>query len=191
MALLFLGAGLGMTRLTAEAREDAARSAGGIPSMGVAGVLGADLVMLRAEALYEEGRWAEMRTAFEALGNLQPRLASAWEYRGWHLAYNLAGGARDATARARWVVEGVQVLEEGLRRNPDSTELKYYLGHVLLARSEKWPEVDRALRRHLGTDPAERSIQLMRAAFEQDPGNGRVLVCERPSSRILETDACS
>jgi hypothetical protein len=171
-----LAAGLGMTRLTFAAREPAARAAGGLPHSGVVGVLAADLVMLRAESLYTEGRWAEMHASFETLGRLQPRLASAWEYRGWHLAYNLAGGARDASARERWVVDGVKVLEEGLRRNPDSVELRFYLGHVLQARSRRWPGVERALRRHLEVDPVDRSIELLREAVDRDPLHGRAVV---------------
>jgi len=176
IALALLAASVGLARAADRARATEARAASGGPPLGVLNVIAVDLLWLRADTLFAEGRWPEMLAAYEAVGELAPRLTESWEYRGFHLAYNLAGGCTDEGARDRWVLEGVRVLDEGVRRNPASAGLRAYLGHVLFFRSKRWPSAARLLAERRGRDPVDEAIEHLGAAHEGDPGDGRTVL---------------
>lgn len=172
--LLLLAAGGWMARSAEEAREPEARAARGLPSLGVVSLVARDLLWVRADGLFAEGRWAEMTTAYEAVGWVEPRLPDTWEYRGWHLAYNVAGEVVDPAERARWVVAGVDVLREGLRANPRAADLRRFLAMTLRDRARRWPEVRRALARAAGgRDPVDEAVDLHREATALDPTDSR------------------
>jgi hypothetical protein len=158
------------------ARAEEARAAGGAPPLGIVNVLAVDLLWLRADALYAGNRWPEMDAAYEAAGRVEPRLATSWEFRGFHLAYDLAGSAASPADRDRWVLEGVRVLSEGLARNPRSTDLRAWLGHALFERSARWPSLAPALRDRRGRDPLDEAVDLLGAAAAAEPGFGRAVV---------------
>ena len=175
-ALLAAGlllAGGDLARRADAARDPAARAAGGTASLGAVDAVAVDLLWLRADALYAENRWPEMLAAYEAAGRVAPRLVESFEYRGFHLAYNLAGACTDPAARDRWVLEGVRVLDEGLRRNPDSADLRAYLGLVLHARSARWPSLGPRLRAARGRPPLDEAVDLLAAAVAAEPDDGK------------------
>jgi len=167
--MAFLAASLGLARAADSARSPEARAGSGLPSLGAFNLLALDLLWLRADALFEEGRWPEMLAAYEAAGRVEPRLAASWEFRGFHLAYNLAGSAAEDEDRDRWVLEGVRVLDDGLRRNPSSNDLRSYLGFVILERSDRWPTVGKRLRAARGRDPLDEAVELTGAAAAAEP----------------------
>lgn len=172
-----LGAGgILLARAAEAARDPAARAAEGVPPLGVLNAIGVDLLWIRADALYAEDRWPEMLAAYEAAGRLEPRLAAAWEYRGFHLAWNLAGDAATPADRDRWIVEGARVLDDGLRRNPGNADLRFWLGRLLLERPRRWPAAGDALRRARGREPLDEAIGLLGDAAAAAPDDGRVVL---------------
>jgi hypothetical protein len=171
-AVVLLAASGWLAGAADRARDPAARAAGGTASLGAAGAAAISLLWLEADDLYAAGRWPEMLAAYEAAGRVEPRLAGAWRHRGWHLAYNLAGGAAREEDRDRWVLEGLRVLDDGVRRNPGDAGLRTWRAFVLLERSGRWPSVERLLARERGAAPLDEAIALLDAEARRDPGDG-------------------
>ncbi len=166
--VLLLAAGWGVCLAADRARPEPARAARGAPCLGVVNLLALDLLWLRADALFAEDRRAEMLAAYEAAARLEPRLADAHEYLGFHLAYNLAGESADAAERSAWIVRGLRTLDEGAARNPRARRIRRFLAQALLDRSLRWPEVARALLAARGREPVSESIAILRALVEAD-----------------------
>lgn len=176
LAAGLLAASVGLARAADAARSPAARAAGGAPPLGALNVIAVDLLWLRADGLFAENRWPEMTAAYEAAGRLEPRLAAAFEFRGFHLAYNLAGSAASDEDRDRWVLAGLDVFTEGLARNPDSVSLRSWLGHSLFARSRRWPSLVAKLRAKRGKDPWDEAVEHLGKAVDADPGDGMAVI---------------
>lgn len=176
LAAALLAAAAGLGRAADGARSPEARAAGGAPPLGILNVLAVDLLWLRADGLFAENRWPEMTAAYEMAGRLEPRLAASYEFRGFHLAYNLAGNAGSDEERDRWVAAGLEVLAEGLRRNPSSTYLRAYLGQVLFERSVRWPALAPKLRARRGRDPWDEAADLLGAVAAEAPDDDRAVL---------------
>ncbi len=175
LAAALLAAAAGLGRAADAARSPEARAAGGAPPLGILNVLAVDLLWLRADGLFAGNRWPEMTAAYEMAGRLEPRLAASYEFRGFHLAYNLAGNAGSEEDRDRWVAAGIDVLAEGLARNPSSTDLRAYLGQVLFERTVRWPALVPRLRAKRGRDPWDEAADLLGAAAAAVPGDDRAV----------------
>lgn len=176
LAAALLAASVGLARAADQARSPEARAAGGAPPLGVLNVLAVDLLWLRADGLYAENRWPEMAAAYEMAGRVEPRLAAAFEFRGFHLAYNLASSAASETDRDRWVLAGIDVFSQGLARNPSSASLRSWLGHALFARSERWPSLAPKLQAKRGRDPWDEAVDLLGAVAAESPDDGRAVI---------------
>ena len=172
LSVVFAAAAVFLARAADAARSPEARAARGAPPLGIVNVLAVDLLWLRADGLFAANRWPEMTAAYEMAGRLEPRLAAAFEYRGFHLAYNLAGNAASDEDRDRWVVEGIEVFDEGLARNPSSTDLRGWLAHALFERTRRWPSLVPRLKSKRGRDPWDESADILEQAVKAEPGYG-------------------
>jgi hypothetical protein len=172
LAVAFAAAAVGLGRAAHGARSPEARAAEGLPPLGLVNVLAVDLLWLRADGLFAANRWPEMTAAYEMAGRVEPRLAAAFEYRGFHLAYNLAGNAASDGDRDRWVIAGLEVFDEGLARNPGSTDLRGWLGHALYERTKRWPSLVPKLKAKRGREPWDEAVDVLDAAVKAEPGYG-------------------
>ena len=172
LSVAFASAAVALGRAADGARSPEARAAEGLPPLGLVNVLAVDLLWLRADGLFAANRWPEMTAAYEMAGRVEPRLAAAFEYRGFHLAYNLAGNAASDEDRDRWVVAGLEVFDEGLARNPGSTDLRGWLGHALFERTKRWPSLVPKLKAKRGRDPWDEAADVLDAAVRAEPGYG-------------------
>jgi tetratricopeptide (TPR) repeat protein len=178
-ALLALAAGAAATALHGAAdgaRAPEARAARGLPPLGIVNALAVDLLWLRADALFAEGRWPEMGAAYEAAGRAEPRLAASFEYRGFHLAWNLAGNAATEGDRDRWVEEGLRVLDEGIARNPGDASLLAWSGFALFDRTRRFPSLVPRLKERRGKEPWDEAVARLEAAVARDPADGRAAI---------------
>ena len=100
--------------------------------VGLGGCRGvaAEVLWWRIGQLQEEERFAEMVPLMELLVVLEPSSEEAWVYHGWNLAYNVSSAHRSAAERWQWVLQGIQLLEEGLRVVPASQRLMRELGWI-------------------------------------------------------------
>lgn len=120
--------------------------------------------------------WAVTPT-LRVITTLQPDLEGIWAYAGWHLAFNMSRLEPDEAVedRWRWVRQGIDILREGLARNPGSWRLREQLGSAVIWLKCVDPDNDEAheffARRYqetYGRRPIDDVIQLLLEA-QRDP----------------------
>lgn len=102
--------------------------------------LAANALMLQAHAAWEEKQWVRVRSALEMAILLQPRVAWFWDLASWHLAWNAAVAAEQATDESgetrrrmearKWVDAGRALLERGIQAVPEKAILYQRLGDL-------------------------------------------------------------
>lgn len=102
--------------------------------------LAANALMLQAHAAWEEKQWVRVRSALEMATLLQPRVALFWDLASWHLAWNAAVAAEQATDEPsetrrrlearKWVEAGRDLLERGIEAVPEKAILYQRLGDL-------------------------------------------------------------
>jgi len=108
----------------------------------------ASMQNLQAQLDWSRQDWGRLESRFRLITRLQPRAESYWEMACWHLAYNassyylydwrdypdhLEPGAVELLRRRYWrsyVHKGIEMLEEGIRYNPEKPRLYEVLGHL-------------------------------------------------------------
>ncbi|MBI1854132.1 MAG: hypothetical protein HYR85_27655 [Planctomycetes bacterium] len=142
-----------------------------VGTVALAGIrpIAVNALWVRSMEAFRQKDWTEALAIYRAIAFLQPRLDEAWLLNGWNLAYNLSadfaarGRAREATAS---VLDGIDFLREGARRNPDSAELRSYEAWVLYDRGRS-DDVASALRAR-GEEPLDAAISAARDAATLD-----------------------
>ena len=114
-------------------------------SLGGLRTLVATFLNLRAFTYFTEQRWTDVEDTFDVIVDLAPRTRYYWDTASWHQAYNAASyylydSQLPALRRKEeWrasILKGREILERGIRNNPDDMELRKRLG-FLLADSNK------------------------------------------------------
>ncbi|BCX48120.1 IRE (iron responsive element) [Haloferula helveola] len=109
-------------------------------SLGGLRTLVATILNLRAFSFFEEHRWNELADTYGTVVQLAPHSPYYWDTGFWHMSYNASGYIKrneedlpEIRARAeseRWVRNGINFLEEGIRQNPENSFLWYRLGWI-------------------------------------------------------------
>lgn len=92
------------------------------------GRLMAKALWQQSEIFRDTGRWWMVLPLLRITTFLDPSFAEAFDFAGWHIAYNLRAEEKDEQQRFRWVKLGIQVYEQGLERSPDDFSLLFGLG---------------------------------------------------------------
>ncbi|MCS7225210.1 MAG: hypothetical protein NZ959_11785 [Armatimonadetes bacterium] len=82
----------------------------------------------QSEVFRDTGRWWLVLPLLRVTTFLDPTFAAAYDFAGWHLAYNLRAEEKDPKLRVQWVKSGLKVYEEGLKSNPDDFALLFGMG---------------------------------------------------------------
>jgi len=90
----------------------------------------ADFLWLRAIDSQDNRRYYEAYTLSCMILRLEPRYTPVWVFTGWNLAYNISWDQVHPEDRFRWIMSGIELMEEGVRRNPDSLDVRGQLGHI-------------------------------------------------------------
>ncbi len=134
MILLLLGAtvasGLWVTRraMLPSVGVDSPAMATLLVMLGGSRGLLAEVLWWRVTELQSAGRYAELVPLTELLVTLEPTSEDAWIYNAWNLAYNVSAAHTAPADRWEWVVRGVNLLERGLRIQPQSEALLQQMG---------------------------------------------------------------
>ena len=72
-----------------------------------------------------------MQATTESIVRLQPHYEKVWDICGWNLAYNTSAEWDSVPDRYYWVKQGAKLLQRGVARNKDSTDLHYRIGKVI------------------------------------------------------------
>ncbi|MBN1871076.1 MAG: hypothetical protein JW800_00735 [Candidatus Omnitrophica bacterium] len=105
--------------------------------------LAADILWLKMDECWHNGKWFELLPILRAVTWMQPHFIEAWEIGGWHLAYNLYAYAANSPDRERYIEDGIRFLKEGLARNRNVYNLWFNLGWIYY---HKLADYDEAIR---------------------------------------------
>ncbi len=92
------------------------------------GRLLAKSIWQQSEIFRDTGRWWMVLPLLRITTFLDPSFAEAFDFAGWHIAYNLRAEEKDERQRVQWVRLGIQVYEQGLERSPNDFGLLFGLG---------------------------------------------------------------
>jgi hypothetical protein len=156
----------------------------------------ASLLWIQAHTAWESTEWGRMAALFETIFILQPRSLIYWDMASWHMAWNAAAAARDnpdqpsealrRRAERQYQELGRDMLERGLRNNPDSYQLYERMGILLrdkfedfcgaaemFSRAAEFPDAPHYMARVAGYAWAQcpgeerRAYEHLRALYEQ------------------------
>jgi len=92
---------------------------------------------LRAQGFFERRDWFELEKAYETITTLAPRTVYYWDTGAWHIGYNASADYKEEQGlpplRRRQkelgaIERGIAMFEQGIRNNPDSSQLPTRLG---------------------------------------------------------------
>ena len=139
-AAYFHGATLNLTL-----REQIGQGAFLAALSGFRGVI-ADFLSLEANEAWQNTQWSRVIFLYNQITTLQPRSTLNWEMGAWYLAFDAAQAALDdpkqprqalrEKARREFIQQGRELLERGIRNNPDRYVLYNRLGFVLMNKTE-------------------------------------------------------
>lgn len=92
------------------------------------GRLLAKVLWQQSEIFRDTGRWWMVLPLLRITTFLDPTFSEAFDFAGWHIAYNLRAEEKDEKQRVQWVKLGIQVYEKGLERSPNDFSLLFGLG---------------------------------------------------------------
>jgi len=96
---------------------------------GLRGVM-IDYLWIKVISLEQKHEYYEIRPLIELIQKLQPNLASTWSFNSWNLANNIITDYRSGQDKWRWIKQGIEVIEEGKRKLPGSTEVWFQCGWI-------------------------------------------------------------
>ena len=101
----------------------------------------AAILWIEAHNAWEKTEWGRMAGLFDTVTTLQPRSNTYWDLAAWHMAYNASVAAREDKKQPsealrirnerQYIKLGRDILERGIRNNPDSSFLQERLGVIL------------------------------------------------------------
>jgi len=101
----------------------------------------AAFLWIESHSAWEKTEWGRMAGLFDTVTTLQPHTLLYWDIAAWHMAWNASAAAlqdarqssqllRERAAR-QYIDLGRDILERGIRNNPDSYLLQERLGILL------------------------------------------------------------
>lgn len=93
------------------------------------GRLAARILWQQSEVFRDTGRWWMVVPLLRITTALDPTFAEAFDFAGWHIAYNLRAEEKDERRRVEWVKLGLREgYERGLKYNPNDFHLLFGAG---------------------------------------------------------------
>lgn len=108
-------------------------------SLGGLRALVAGVTYMQAYVAFEDIEWAKVDSLFQLTSRLQPRDVSYWDEAAWHMAYNAASNYLhsdrvEPIMRGKLyhshIERGIEILEAGLKFNPNDPRLLSRLGDI-------------------------------------------------------------
>ena len=106
----------------------------------------AAFLWIDAHTAWERTEWGRMAGLFNTVTTLQPHTLLYWDNAAWHMAWNASAAALQDVkqksevlrerARRQYIQLGREILENGIRNNPDSYLLYERLGILLRDKME-------------------------------------------------------
>ncbi|MBU4377221.1 MAG: tetratricopeptide repeat protein [Candidatus Omnitrophica bacterium] len=145
MAILVLQASINYSRVTEDLEEAIVIMPGEFATNFVIGGfrgLAVDLLWLKLDELWHEGKWFDIIPILRSITWMQPHFLEAWELGAWHLAYNCYAYAESAgiAEKDMYIDEGIRFLKEGIARNRNVYDLWFNLGWIYYHKLKNYEE---------------------------------------------------
>ena len=111
-----------------------------LATFGMRGVA-ANLLWLDAIEAKKKKDWTKLTATLNQAVKLQPNYVKVWEFQAWNLSYNCSAEFDDCYDRYRWVIKGVEFLQDGINYNKNRSRLYQSVGWTL---SQKLGRADEA-----------------------------------------------
>ena len=148
---------------------------GGLPPGVAAAALGGlrtpvlAAVWIESDHLLREQRFWALRSRYELIVRLEPRIPSAWGFVGDLMIMNLADMAPDADQAWAWQREGLDFLDRGIAANPGSYMLRIQRWARILFKLGGIPDARARFAAWRGRTVEEEAIRLGRDLAERYP----------------------
>lgn len=86
-----------------------------------------DYLWIKQTKLMEDKQFDQIRVLLGIIAVLQPRFVEAWTFNSYNIIYNISTQEKTDEAKWRWVENGLNYIQEGMRYNPDNPVLMLYL----------------------------------------------------------------
>jgi len=121
---------------------DLASFAGTVLLAGFRG-LAVDILWVRSLNLMDRHQWFELSALYKLISKLQPNFPSVWIFNSWNLSHNISVHWDSAEDKWRWFEAGIDFAKEGLAKNPDNSELIFWLGLLYYHRIYRYVDLTR------------------------------------------------
>ncbi len=112
-----------------------------LATLGLRGIA-ADVLWEQAEDYRMKKDWANLLATLKQITKVQPNFINVWSNSmAWNLSYNISVEFDDYRERYRWVMKGIEFLEQGIKYNERQPKLLWDMGWTI---SEKIGKADEA-----------------------------------------------
>ncbi|MBF0243728.1 MAG: hypothetical protein HQL31_00460 [Planctomycetes bacterium] len=91
---------------------------------------------VKAQRAGAEYRFEDVYRISALICHMQPFIPEIWDFQSWNMSFNLAVECQEDRGQMfRWVTEGIEQLNEGLRFNPDDPLLHFGIGWTIFMKT--------------------------------------------------------
>ena len=106
---------------------DPASSTIRLTTLGLRGVA-ANLLWEKSNTYKMKKDWTNLAATLNQIAKLEPHYVNVWRFQAWNLSYNVSAEFDDYRERYRWVLKGIDFLEEGIHHNHNEPHLVWDVG---------------------------------------------------------------
>jgi len=98
-----------------------------LATLGLRGVA-ANILWDKANTYKMKKDWTNLSATLQQIAKIEPHFIKVWRFQGWNLSYNVSAEFDDYRERYRWVIKGIDYLNEGIRYNRNEPMLVWDVG---------------------------------------------------------------
>jgi hypothetical protein len=98
-----------------------------LATFGMRGVA-ANVLWEKANRYDRKKDWTNLSATLQQIAKLEPHFIAVWRFQAWRVSYNISAQFDDFRGRYRWVIRGINFLEEGIRYNEREPVLRWDVG---------------------------------------------------------------
>ena len=99
-----------------------------LATFGMRGIA-ANILWEKANDYKMKKDWDNLSATLRQITKVEPHFIEVWKFQAWNLSYNVSAEFQDDYRdRFRWVIKGIQYLQDGLRYNEHEPRLAWYVG---------------------------------------------------------------
>jgi len=98
-----------------------------LATLGLRGVA-ANILWDKANTYKMKKDWTNLSATLRQIAKIEPHFVKVWRFQGWNLSYNVSAEFDDYRERYRWVIRGIDYLNEGIRYNRTDPMLVWDVG---------------------------------------------------------------